>query len=174
MGQQVSYTSKYVNSVENLFPFNGNGVSNPHPLIIKFNANYPNLSLNVYAQDNIIDSSNTPIGQINLSTAMLPNTTNPSATFETNERKIINNSATLKNLDLATAGLSFAGGLGLNSLLNPLSLFTGAVNMGLDMDKINLNYSNSFGSAKMFELGHQNTLQTAGDNLGNPANELTY
>ena len=174
MGQQVSYTSKYVNNIQNLIPVNANGWTNPKPLTIKFNANYPNLSLNVYANDNIIGSNNTPIGQINLSTALLPNTTNPSATFETNEKKIINNSATLKNLDLTTAGLSFAGGLGLNSLLNPLSLFTGAASMGLDMDKINLNYSNSFGSAKMFELGHQNVLQTAGDNLGKPANELTY
>lgn len=174
MGQQVSYTSKYVNHVLNLIPFNANGVSNPNPLKIVFGANYPNLSLNVYAQDNVIGSCNTPIGQINLSTALLPNTTNPEATFETNEKKIINNSATLKNLDTASLWTNYLSGLGLNSLLNPLSFFANAVNVGIDTSKINLNYSNSFGSAKQYELAHQNTLQTAGDNIGNPGNKLTY
>lgn len=174
MGQQVSYTSKYVNNVENLIPFNANGITNPLPLSIKFSANYPNLSLNVYASDNIIGSNNTPIGQINLSTALLPNTTNPEATFETNEKKIINNSATLKNLDTASLWTSYLGGLGINSILNPLSFFANAINVGLDTSKINLNFSNSFGSAKQYQLAHQNTLQTAGDNLGNPCNQLTY
>lgn len=174
MGQQVSYSSKYVNNVQNLIPVNANGWSNPLPLSIKFSANYPNLTLNVYANDNIIGSNNTPIGQINLSTALLPNTTNPEATFETNEKKIINNSATLKNLDIAKLWTGYLGGLGLNSLLNPLSLITSAVNVGLDTSQINLNYSNSFGSAKQYELAHQNQLQTAGDNLGSPDNQLTY
>ena len=174
MGQQVSYTSKYVNNVQNLIPVNANGWTNPLPLNIKFSANYPNLTLNVYAPDNIIGSSNTPIGQINLSTALLPNTTNPEATFETNEKKIINNSATLKNLDTASLWTSYLGGLGINSILNPLSFFANAINVGLDTSKINLNFSNSFGSAKQYQLAHQNTLQTAGDNLGSPCNELTY
>ena len=174
MGQQVSYTSKYVNNVQNLIPVNANGWTNPLPLNIKFSANYPNLTLNVYAPDNIIGSSNTPIGQLNLSTALLPNTTNPEATFETNEKKIINNSATLKNLDTASLWTSYLGGLGINSILNPLSLLAGAINVGLDTSKINLNFSNSFGSAKQYQLAHQNTLQTAGDNLGSPCNELTY
>ena len=174
MGQQVSYTSKYVNNVQNLIPINANNWTNPLPLNIKFSANYPNLTLNVYATDTVIGSSNTPIGQINLSTALLPNTTNPEATFETNEKKIINNSATLKNLDISKAVLGYIGGLGLNSLLNPFSLVTSAVVSGLDIDSINLNYSNSFGKAKQFELAHQNQLQTAGDNLGSPDNKLTY
>ena len=174
MGQQVSYTSKYVNNVFDLIPFNANGVSNPQPLSIVFGANYPNLSLNVYALDNVIGSSNTPIGQINLSTALLPNTTNPEATFETNEKKIINNSATLKNLDTASLWTNYLGGLGLNSILNPLSFFANAINVGIDTSKINLNYSNSFGNAKQYELAHQNTLQTAGDNIGSPGNRLTY
>lgn len=174
MGQQVSYTSKYVNNVQNLIPINANNWTNPNPLNIKFAANYPNLTLNVYATDTIIGSNNTPIGQINLSTALLPNTTNPEATFETNEKKIINNSATLKNLDISKAVLGYIGGLGLNSLLNPFSLVTSAVVSGLDIDSINLNYSNSFGKAKQFELAHQNQLQTAGDNLGSPDNQLTY
>ena len=174
MGQQVSYTSQYVNNYLNLFPFSGNTVMNPNPLNIKFSANYPNLSLNVYATDNVISSSNTPIGQINLSTALLPNTTNPQATFETNEKKIINNAATLKNLDYTRSVLSYLGGLGITSLMNPLSLFTGAASLGTDIESINLNYSNSFGTAKRFELGHSNQLQTAGDNLGSPDNLLTY
>lgn len=174
MGQQVSYTSKYVNDVRNLIPINANNWTNPHPLNIKFSANYPNLTLNVYATDTVIGSNNTPIGQINLSTALLPNTTNPEATFETNEKKIINNSATLKNLDISKAVLGYIGGLGLNSLLNPFSLVTSAVVSGLDIDSINLNYSSSFGKAKQFELAHQNQLQTAGDNLGSPDNNLTY
>ena len=175
MGQEVSFSIKYVNNIFNLWPIiNVNGISNPDNFYCVFSANYPNLTLNYYSEDNVIGNNKTPIGQINLSTALLPNTTNPEATFETNERKIINNAATLKNLDLATASLSYLGGLGLNSLLNPLSLFTNAASLGLDMDKINLNYSNSFGSAKQYELSHSNTLQTAGDNLGNPDNVLTW
>lgn len=174
MGQTVTYNISYVNNVLNLTPFNLNGETNPQPLSAVFSANYPNLSLNIYAQDNILSSSNTPIGQFNLSTAMLPNTTNPTATWQTNEAKIINNAGTLKNLDMSKAMLGYFGGLGLTSLMNPLSLFTGAAMVGLDMESINVNYSNSFGKAKRYELGHMNQLQTAGDNLGSPDNKLTY
>ena len=175
MGQTVSYTSKYVNNVLSLFPYLENNWNYNSTLQTVFSANYPNLTLNVYAKDNILSSANTPIGQFNLSTALLPNTTNPEATFETNEHKIINNSATLKNLDIAKLWTNYLGGLGLNSLLNPLSLFTSVANVGLDTASINLNYSNSFGTAKQFELAHQNTLQTAGDNLGAPDNQIyTY
>ena len=175
MGQQVSYNLSYVNNVFNLWPIiNKNGMNNPNNFNIVFSANYPNLSLNFYAEDNVIGNSNTPIGQINLSTAQLPNTTNPQATFLTNESKIINNATSLKNLDIATASLSYAGGLGLQTLLNPFSAITNAINVGLDVDRINLNYSNSFGTAKQYSLSHQNTLQTAGDNLGNPDNLFTF
>ena len=174
MGQQVSYTSKHVNNVTNLTPFNQNNQTNANPIYVKFSANYPNLTLNVYASDNVTTNANSPLGQINLSTAFLPNTTNPSATFKTNEQSIINNAATLKNLDISKSMLGFLGGVGLNSLLNPLSLFTTAASVGLDVNSVNINYSNSFGKAKMNELGHTNTLQTAGDNLGSPDNLLTY
>lgn len=179
MGQTITHDNHYCNNVLSLTqtyysssPYNGSSCD--YPFNLKFSANYPNLSLNWYLSDNIVSSTTTPIGQINLSTAFLPNTTNPQATFETNEKKIINNSATLKNLDLSSLGLSYLGGLGLNSIMNPLSFLTGAAQMGLDVDKINLNYSNSFGTAKRYELGHSNTLQTAGDNLGSPDNELVY
>ena len=175
MGQQVSYNISYVNNIFNLWPIiNKNGMNNPNAFNIVFSANYPNLSLNFYAEDNVIGNSNTPIGQINLSTAQSPNTTNPQATVLTNESKIINNATTLKNLDIATASLNYAGGLGLQTLLNPFSAITNAINVGLDVDRINLNYSSSFGTAKQYSLAHQNTLQTAGDNLGNPDNLFTF
>lgn len=178
MGQTITYNNTYANAIYNTLQVYYKIYNNDYlysygaPLNLKFTANYPNLSLNLYCSDNIKQSSTTPIGQINLSTAMLPNTTSAVATFETNEKKIINNSATLKNLDVASAGLNFMSSLGLTSLLNPLSLFSGAINMGFDIEKINLNYSNSFGNAKQYELGHSNTLQTAGDNLGSPDNKL--
>ena len=177
MGQTITYDNTYANSYQALTQcyyssWTGTTPNTKYQHKLIFSANYPNLSLNWYASDNIKQSTTTPIGQINLSTAFLPNTTNPQATFETNEKKIINNSATLKNLDLSSLGLSYLGGLGLNSIMNPLSFLTGAAQMGLDVDKINLNYSNSFGTAKRYELGHSNTLQTAGDNLGSPDNKL--
>ena len=75
---------------------------------------------------------------------------------------------------MSKAMLGYFGGLGLTSLMNPLSLFTGAAMVGLDMESINVNYSSSFGKAKRYELGHMNQLQTAGDNLGSPDNKLTY
>ena len=182
MGQTITYDNTYCNNVISLMqPYyasgsnENNSATTPNPVNLKFSANYPNLSLNLYASDNIKQSANTPIGQINLSTAFLPNTTNPSATFKTNEQAIINNAATLKNLEISRSMLGWLGGLGLNSLLNPLSLFTSAASVGLDVDSININYSNSFGKAKFNELGHSNTLQTAGDNLGMPDNLLcTY
>lgn len=180
MGQTITYDNTYCNNVTSCIQaYYGNRPNTtigegatPNPVTLKFSANYPNLSLNLYATDNIKANANTPIGQINLSTAFLPNTTNPSATFKTNEQSIINNAATLKNLDISRSMLGFLGGVGLNSLLNPLSLFTTAASVGLDVDSININYSNSFGKAKMNELGHSNTLQTAGDNLGAPDNLL--
>ena len=177
MGQTVTVNNTYCNNVNSLFqtwysPSPNSTPTTQYPFQIKLSANYPNISLNVYLTDNILTSATTPIGQINLSTALLPNTTNPQATFETNEKKIINNAATLKNLDYTRSVLSYLGGLGITSLMNPLSLFTGAASLGMDIESINLNYSNSFGTAKRFELGHSNQLQTAGDNLGNPDNEL--
>ena len=180
MGQTITYDRTYCNDVMTLIqPYYASSPNDPPSTTVngnthqlKFSGNYPNLTLNWYTSDNIKGSVSQPIGQINLSTALLPNTTNPQATFETNEKKIINNSATLKNLDISKMWVSWAGGIGLNDLLNPFNLVASAINNGLNTESLNLNYSNSFGNAKQYSLAKSNTLQTAGDNLGAPDNTL--